>query len=450
MIGVIDYGAGNIRSISRGLEAAGAEVQVFDSGDEIAAADAIVLPGVGHVGQLMRSLEERGFDSAIRDGIASGKPYLGICVGLQIIYDQQEEGNGHGLAILPGAVTHLPRSLKTPHMGWSEVEAICDSPFAPRGTRDFYYFVHSYAALESDSENVVATTLYGRPFPAVVIEDNIWGCQFHPEKSAEAGLRFLATFVSYVNKSFAIAEFSGDGRVKIFPAIDIRGGHAVRLVEGDFNRETVFDADPVDAALRWQNQGATHLHVVDLDGARDGDAANGDAIRRIRDAFVGFIQVGGGVRTKEDADRYINAGINRIVLGSIIINDPIGTRSIITAWPKQVAGGLDARDGKLAISGWKIQTQIDAVETAQELLAIGLDTIIFTDIARDGQLSGPNIGALATMSAIDGLQVIASGGMSQLADVEAVAAIGCAGVIIGRALYDGRLNLSEALLWQQS
>jgi glutamine amidotransferase len=211
MIGVVDYGAGNIRSISRGLVHAGAEVKVAQTGDELAGVDAIVLPGVGHAGQLMRSLVERGFDRAIKQGIDDGTPYLGICVGLQIMFDRQEEGAGHGLAVFPGDVQHLPRTLKTPHMGWSLVTATRDSPFASAGQQDYYYFVHSYSAVETGLESVVAVTEYGVTFPSVLIQDHVWGCQFHPEKSSTAGLAFLAKFVQFARDRVPMSEAMAAG-----------------------------------------------------------------------------------------------------------------------------------------------------------------------------------------------------------------------------------------------
>lgn len=199
MIGIIDYGAGNIRSISRGLVEAGADVVVSDNADEIATADAIVLPGVGHAGQLIGSLERLGMDEAIAASTAAGKPYLGICVGLQIMFEEQEEGNKHGLGLLPGRVTHLPRGLKTPHIGWSDVETVRENPVATVGQHEYFYFVHSYAADGVDEADIVATTTYGRTFPSVVIRDHIWGCQFHPEKSSTAGIEFLRGYADYVH-----------------------------------------------------------------------------------------------------------------------------------------------------------------------------------------------------------------------------------------------------------
>lgn len=206
MIAVIDYGAGNIHSISRGLEAAGGSATVVDHGDQVGEVDALVLPGVGHAGHLMQSLRERRLDQAILQAVDRGVPFLGVCVGLQIMYGKQEEGDTIGLGLLPGGVVHLPRTLKTPHMGWSLVTATQDSALGPSGKSEYYYYVHSFAAENPDDSFVVATTDYGVTFPAVVIKDHLWGCQFHPEKSSTAGIGFLSLFVSYVNSRVSSAE----------------------------------------------------------------------------------------------------------------------------------------------------------------------------------------------------------------------------------------------------
>ena len=238
------------------------------------------------------------------------------------------------------------------------------------------------------------------------------------------------------------------GNVIIYPAIDIRGGKCVRLVEGDFNRETVFDQDPADAALRWEAAGATHIHVVDLDGARNGEPVNLDAIRRIRDSIGVNIQVGGGIRSVDHARSLIDLGVDRIILGSAIVSSLETVRDIADAFPGKIAAGLDARDGRLATDGWLVQSDVKATDIARNLIQSGISTIIYTDIRRDGTLAGPNLDALSEMIAIEGAQVIASGGIGTIGDVRAVAEAGAAGVIIGRALYDGRVDLAEALAWQ--
>jgi phosphoribosylformimino-5-aminoimidazole carboxamide ribotide isomerase len=237
--------------------------------------------------------------------------------------------------------------------------------------------------------------------------------------------------------------------VIIYPAIDIRGGKCVRLVEGDFDRETVFDQDPADAARRWEASGATHIHVVDLDGARNGEPTNLDAIGRIRSAVGAKIQVGGGIRNLDHARALIDLGVDRIILGSAIVSNPDAVRDMAGAFPGRVAAGLDARDGRLATDGWLAQSDVQATDAARDLIQLGISTIIYTDIRRDGTLAGPNLEALSEMIATEGAKIIASGGIGTIHDVRAVADAGAAGVIIGRALYDGRVDLAEALAWQR-
>lgn len=231
----------------------------------------------------------------------------------------------------------------------------------------------------------------------------------------------------------------------IYPAIDIRGGKAVRLIEGDYNRETVFDADPLDAALRWQADGAEWIHIVDLDGARDGIRANADVIARIRQETTVKIQLGGGMRTMSDIDAAASLGIDRIVIGSSAVNNPQLVDHAVAFYGQRVAVGLDARDGRLATHGWTEQSDISAVEAGKRFSTLGVKHIVFTDIGRDGKLEGPNIPALTEMIQQIDTNIIASGGVSSLDDLHAIKAAGAAGVIIGAALYHKRITLSEAL-----
>ncbi|MGN6033569.1 MAG: 1-(5-phosphoribosyl)-5-[(5-phosphoribosylamino)methylideneamino]imidazole-4-carboxamide isomerase [Thermomicrobiales bacterium] len=235
--------------------------------------------------------------------------------------------------------------------------------------------------------------------------------------------------------------------MNIYPAIDIRGGRAVRLVEGDFSRETQFDADPVDAARRWQDAGAAWIHIVDLDGARDGTGANREAIARIRQAVPVDvrIEVGGGIRSEADLEALSAIGVDRFILGSIAITDPAFTERAIATYGDAIAVGLDARNGKVATQGWLEQTDADAIEVARRYAEAGLRHVIFTDIQRDGTLQGPNLDALRALIAAVPIDVIASGGVGSLADVEASASTGAGGVIIGSALYHGKIALTDAL-----
>ena len=231
----------------------------------------------------------------------------------------------------------------------------------------------------------------------------------------------------------------------IYPAIDLRDGKAVRLVEGDFAREIVFDAHPVDAAVRWQDAGAEWLHVVDLDGARTGSTSNAEAIGAIRSAVQIPIELGGGIRSVEAAERYFEMGIERIILGTVAVTDPDVVRALVDKRGDRVAVGLDARDGKLATDGWIEQREETAIEHALKLRLAGVATFIVTDIRRDGKLEGPNLDQLKSVQFALQSGVIASGGISTIEDVRAVAAIGVDGAIIGRALYDGRIDLAEAI-----
>lgn len=231
----------------------------------------------------------------------------------------------------------------------------------------------------------------------------------------------------------------------IYPAIDIRGGKAVRLIEGDFERETTFDSDPLDAALRWESAGSKWIHIVDLDGARSGTGANREAVGRIREKVSCKLQLGGGVRSLTTIQELLSLGIDRVVLGSIAVSDPAVVRDAVAAYGDRIAVGLDARDGKLATSGWEIQTDADAYDVARAMGDVGVGHIIFTDIRRDGTLAGPNFDALRTMVACTEANVIASGGVGTACDVSDLAGTGISGVIIGRALYDGRIDLEQLL-----
>jgi len=233
--------------------------------------------------------------------------------------------------------------------------------------------------------------------------------------------------------------------VIVYPAIDIRGGRCVRLVEGDFAREVVFDEDPVDAARRWSDAGAEWLHVVDLDAAVVGEPVNIDAVARIRSAVDIPIQIGGGMRLEEHLEAAFDRGFDRVNLGTAAIHDADMVRRAVSHWGDRIAVGLDARDGKLAVGGWLEQTEAVARDVAQAFRNDGVTHFIVTDISRDGTLRGPNLAALGEMIELLGHGVIASGGIGSVEDILRVEAAGADGVIVGRALYDGRVSLAEVV-----
>jgi phosphoribosylformimino-5-aminoimidazole carboxamide ribotide isomerase len=233
--------------------------------------------------------------------------------------------------------------------------------------------------------------------------------------------------------------------MQIWPAIDLRGGKCVRLRQGDYQRETVYGDDPAEMARRWVSEGATCLHLVDLDGARDGAAANLQAVKAILAAVHVPCELGGGIRDEEAIEQLLNLGLARLVIGTLALKEPDWFRGVARKFPGQLALGIDAKSGLVATDGWLKTSTTRAVELARQFAGEPLAAIIYTDIARDGMLQGPNLEAMAEMNAAADVDVIASGGVTTADDVRKLAAIGMAGCIVGRALYEGTLKLGDAL-----
>jgi phosphoribosylformimino-5-aminoimidazole carboxamide ribotide isomerase len=233
--------------------------------------------------------------------------------------------------------------------------------------------------------------------------------------------------------------------MQLWPAIDLRDGRCVRLLQGDYARETVFSDDPVAMARRFVDQGARRLHIVDLDGAKAGDAVQAGLIARMVSAAGVPCQVGGGIRRLETAHAYAAAGVARLVVGSVAIEEPELLVALAAALPGQIVLGLDARNGMVAVRGWLETSRLAAVEVARRHADLDLAGIVYTDIATDGMLQGPNLPALKEMIAATPLPVVASGGIATASDLIEVASIGAEGCIVGRALYDGGLNLVDAI-----
>jgi phosphoribosylformimino-5-aminoimidazole carboxamide ribotide isomerase len=233
--------------------------------------------------------------------------------------------------------------------------------------------------------------------------------------------------------------------MQIWPAIDLRGGKCVRLRQGDYAQETVFGEDPAAMARQWVEQGAERLHLVDLDGARDGTLANREAISAIVAAVDVPCQLGGGVREQANIEALLQLGLARLVIGTKALKQPDWFRDMCRQFPHKLALGIDARDGLVATDGWLETSDMPATELVASFAELPIAAVIYTDIARDGMLSGPNTEAMQQMKRATQFPVIASGGVSRADDVTHLAEAGLDGVIIGRALYEGAVTLADAL-----
>jgi phosphoribosylformimino-5-aminoimidazole carboxamide ribotide isomerase len=231
----------------------------------------------------------------------------------------------------------------------------------------------------------------------------------------------------------------------IYPAIDLLHGRCVRLRQGDYSRETVFSDDPAAVARNWVELGADRLHIVDLDGAKAGKPVNGAVIRKIVEAAGVPCQLGGGIRTDADLAAVFDWGVRWAVLGTRALQDPAWVRTVATKHPQRIVLGVDAKNGLVATEGWLEVSSVTAVDLAKQVSAAPLAAVVYTDIAKDGMMAGPNFEALAEMRSAVQLPVIASGGVCTLDHVTRLAAEGTFGCIIGRALYEGSLDLPDAL-----
>ena len=234
----------------------------------------------------------------------------------------------------------------------------------------------------------------------------------------------------------------------IYPAIDIRGGRCVRLTEGRFDAETVFADDPAEMALKWAGMGAEFLHLVDLDGALAGEGKNVPVIERILQSVNIPVQLGGGIRNLETIEKLLALGVTRLILGSAAVKNPQLVEEACKKYPGHIAVGIDAKNGDVAIEGWGKGSGVAATELAKKMAAYGVETIIYTDISRDGMLSGVNVEATAALARVCGVPIIASGGVASLEDIRRVKAVesdGVQGCIIGKAIYTGAVDLKAAL-----
>lgn len=232
--------------------------------------------------------------------------------------------------------------------------------------------------------------------------------------------------------------------MEIFPAIDLRDGQAVRLFQGDYDQMTVYSSAPADVARQFKEKGARNLHLVDLDGAKDGRLVNFESIRQIVSDLDLFVEVGGGIRDEERIRQYLDLGVGRVILGTIAVKDTDFLEQMVAKYKEKIAVGVDVKDGYVAINGWKEVTDREGMEFCRYLADIGVKTVIYTDISRDGGLKGTNLEAYRQLAEIPELDIVASGGISFEEEITALKET-TYGAILGKALYDGLLDLERAI-----
>ena len=233
--------------------------------------------------------------------------------------------------------------------------------------------------------------------------------------------------------------------MNLFPAIDLYCGKAVRLYKGDYNQMTVYSDDPLEVARTFVAKGATHIHLVDLEGARDGTTPHLELVSRIAKETPLFTEIGGGIRSMDTVKAYLDCGVDRVILGTAAVTDPDFLSAAVAAYGEKIAVGVDIRDGFVAIKGWMETSAISLHDMCKRLEALGVKTLICTDISRDGAMQGANRELYRELSKTYGMQIVASGGVSSLDDVRALAALDLYGAIVGKAYYTGAIDLTEAI-----
>ncbi|MDD5055284.1 MAG: imidazole glycerol phosphate synthase subunit HisF [Candidatus Peribacteraceae bacterium] len=447
IVGILQTASCNTGSIMRSLSRLGITSGIVRTRDDIDGIDGLIVPGAGAAKAAMDDLHSRNLIDVLR---SFRKPLLGLCLGMQLLFDNSEEGPTECLGIIRGTVRALPDNVIKPHMGWNRLS-----------TGEYAYFVHSFVCVPDDPRVITMTVRYGDDLCAGVRSKNFFGVQWHPEKSGIAGDSLLRSFAKLCSEprppspgcepepqaTVNPGEGSGEGAFRIIPAIDILDGTVVRLKQGDFDRVTLFETDPLALAKKFEADGAQALHLVNLCGAKSGriDDAFITLVRSIASETSLSIQVGGGIRTLKDIARLLDAGADNVVLGTVILTDPGFLRAAIDLFGQnRILAALDTLDGIVRIRGWQETSAIPIDDACRSVQASRCSRILVTDIDKDGMERGPNVELYRKLSkSFPELSITASGGIGTPDDCRILADAGCTGAIVGKALVSEKRSFKE-------
>ncbi len=454
MIALIDYGAGNAASVSKALARLGAEHVLTADAEKIAAAEKVILPGVGHFGALMDELDRRRLRRPLLDFLASGRFFLGICVGLQALYEGSEEApEARGLGWWRGRVRRFPLGQKVPHVGWTQVYGRRPSRLlAGLGSAPSFYFTHSYY-LPVDAATSYAA-YYPEAFTAVAESENVLATQFHPEKSGEAGLAVLVNFLTLPRGAPVAVRppatpMTAPAR-RIIPCLDVHRG---RVVKGVRFLELRDSGDPAELAGAYNRAGADELVLLDITASHEARPILLETVRQVaRRLFIPFA-VGGGVRSRADADEILGAGADKVSVNTAALESPALLSELAAAFGSQaVLAAIDARRRPAAAGGgWEALSHggrrasgRDAVAWAREAAERGAGEILLTSLDRDGTRGGFDCELTRAVSEAVPIPVIASGGGGSAADfVEVFRAGGADAALAASIFHFGETSVAE-------
>jgi len=448
---LVGTGLANVASVTAAFQRLGVTLRPSVDPAVVAAAERVVLPGVGHFAPAMAAVREAGLVEVLRARVQAGRPTLGICLGMQLLCEASEEAPGEeGLGVVPGAVRRFGEGLRVPQRGWNRVRAEEGCRLLQGGAA---YFAHSYRLVQAPPGWQVAWSDHGGPFVAALERGRVLGCQLHPELSGAWGLALLER---WLHDQPAVAAPPGSVGPRIIPCLDVRDGRVVKGVRFQGLRDA---GDPVTQAAAYAAQGADELVILDVSATPEGRATAADTVAAVRAVLPLPLTVGGGVRAVEDAARLLGAGADKVAVNTAAVQDPallsrlaarFGAQCVVLAL--DAARRLDGPGWEVVVRSGKERTGRDAVAWAAEAAARGAGEILLTSWDRDGTGHGYDTELLAAVRAAVALPIIASGGARSPAHLAQALRAGADAVLAATIFHDGHTTvdaIKRALLTEQ-